>query len=321
MNEADAIAQAVHDAAGEWLTRLQDSAGPDVVSAFEAWMAADPQHRRAYELVRRDWQLSQLLKDRPLGQGRALPRAPFYMRQRTHVLAVGIGAFLLLGGGTALVLRSDTSLGLSQAAYAATLETARGEIRTVRLPDGSQIILDTSSRLRVHFSMGERRIALEAGRARFGVSADRKRPFRVVVPGGDIVARSTLFDVSLLGPAPQVTSLEGMVELRGGQGDKVAALPAGQAQSIGGRAHGAMAAEAGWVSGMLALEATPLGEAITSINRYNSVQLRLVDPALADLRISGAFRVHDPQGFARAVATSLHLTVRQPDRETLLLTR
>jgi transmembrane sensor len=323
MNEADAepIPQAVHDAAGEWLTRLHKDVGADVHAAFETWLSADPRHRRAYELARRDWQLSQLLKDRPIGQGRALPRAPFYMRQRTHVLAAGLGALLLLGGGTALILRTNAPLGLSQPAYAATLETALGEIRTIRMPDGSQIILDTASRLRVRYTKAERRIVLEAGRARFGVSGDSARPFHVVVPGGDIVARNTLFDVSLLGSVPKVTSLEGTVELRSHQGKSGPALAAGQAQSIGGQIHGARAGEAGWVSGMLALEATPLGDAIASVNRYNIVQLRLGDPALAGLRISGAFRVHDPKGFARAVAASLHLHVRQPDARTVLLAR
>jgi len=62
---------------------------------------------------------------------------------------------------------------------------------------------------------------------------------------------------------------------------------------------------------MLALDATPLGEAIVAINRYNAVQIRLLDPALSALKVTGAFRVRDPDGFAHAVSAMFGLSVIQ----------
>ena len=44
--------------------------------------------------------------------------------------------------------------------------------RTVTLDDGSVVTLDAESRLRVHYSDGERWVTLEEGQARFSVAKD-----------------------------------------------------------------------------------------------------------------------------------------------------
>jgi transmembrane sensor len=98
-------------------------------------------------------------------------------------------------------------------------------------------------------------------------------------------------------------------------------LVAGQQTVLAARAGSSAVApaETRWVTGMLALDATPLGEAVAAINRYNGVQIRLADPALAVLRVTGAFHVHDPGGFAGAVAATFGLTVTR-DGDAIVMT-
>ncbi|WP_375196720.1 FecR domain-containing protein [Sphingobium sp.] len=316
------IPQSIHEAAEKWLARRAGQSDPALERDFALWIDADPRHGIAYDLVKRDWQLGTLLRERKVGRTRSLGRAPFWMRQKTHVAAAGLGAAILLGVASVGLLRPGGPFAISAAAQAAVYETAVGEIRTIGLADGSTVILDTASRLRVHLSGGERRLNLDRGRARFQVAEDQRRVFRVRVAGGEVVAHGTMFDVSLIGGHPLVTVLEGSVELhRPDTSGAPRTLVPGRSMALDGHMteQAVSRAEARWVSGMLALDATPLAEAVAAINRYNRTQISLAESFPMPLRVTGAFGVRDPEGFARAVAASFHLKVERPDSRTILL--
>lgn len=321
---ARSLPSAIRDAAGDWLARRQENAHPQVEQAFTVWMEADPRHRIAYELVERDWEESRLLARSEVGRTRKLVRAPFLMRHSTHVAAARLGVVVLLGIGTVSLLQSGAPFELVSPAQAATYQTALGEIRTVTLADGSQITLDTATRVHVVFSAGERRVSLERGRARFRVALDRKRPFTVAVPGGTVVAGGRLFDVSVESASPEVSVLEGRVDLI--RTSDVAPPPArtlaaGQSADLDNiyAPRPTPAGEIQWVSGMLALDGGSLGDAVAAVNRYNRIQIRLAQPDLARLSITGAFQVRNPEIFARTVAATFGLGVDRSDPGVILL--
>lgn len=327
MTEPDdrAIPARVHDAAGEWLLRRQGNVPPALEREFKAWLEADPVHRRAYEEAARDWRDSMMLADSEVGRTRRLVRAPFLMRHSTHVGAASLGLAAVLGLVMVGVVRQDGPFAFVSPAEAASYRTATGEIRTIRLSDGSQVTLDTATLLRVTFTAGSRRLALERGRARFRVVPDYGRPFAVVVSGGEVVARSTLFDVSVTQSPARIVAIEGVVELRSAASGADAGsrmLAAGQQSELAGRAAPKpySLAEARWVSGMLALDATPLGDAVAAINRYNKVQVRLADQGLSRLVVTGAFRARDPHEFARAIGAVFDLGVDRSSTSVILLT-
>ena len=322
--DGPSIPASVQDAAAEWLARRQADAGAQVERAFADWLNADPRHRIAYEQVARDWQDSLVLADSPVGRSRKLGRAPFLMRHSTHVGAASLGLAAIVGVATVGLVRHGSPFELVSPAEAATYRTAIGEIRTIRLSDGSSVTLDTATLVRVSFTAGQRRLDLAQGRARFHVAPDRQRPFAVDVPGGEILARSTLFDVSLVDAQPTISALEGSVELRSSTPDtpvRTQALAAGEKAVLGSHAgpEPASAAEAQWVSGMLALDATPLGNAVATINRYNRIQVRFSDPHLARLLVTGAFRAREPDEFARGIAATFDLGIDRSDPDILLL--
>src|SRR5690606_29474815 len=64
-----------------------------------------------------------------------------------------------------------------------TYRTAIGDIKSLRLADGSQVTLNTDSTLHVAITAAERRIELDHGEAFFDVAQDPARPF-VVRAGG-----------------------------------------------------------------------------------------------------------------------------------------
>ncbi|KPF53235.1 histidine kinase [Novosphingobium sp. AAP1] len=321
---SDPIPRRIHDAAGDWLLRRQQHGSPEVERAFAAWIAADHRHQIAYVQIEQQWRDSERLAASAVGQTRKLIRAPFLMRHSTHVAAASLGVVVLLGVGTASWVRYGAPFALISPAQAATYETALGEIRTVSLPDGSQLTLDTATRVRVTLSAHERRISLEQGRVRFRVAPDSRRPFTVAVPGGAVATGSKLFDVSLASGRPVVTVLEGQVILPHSADDASRPgrpLAAGQSLDLTdpARPHAVPAGETQWTSGMLALDGTPLGDAVAAINRYNRRQLRLAEPDLGRLSITGAFQVRDPEAFAQAVAATFTLGIDRSDPGIIVL--
>jgi len=312
------------NAAGGWLARRGRPTSPQEDAQFVAWLTADPRHEVAYAEVQRNMAEGGLLALSEVGRTRKLERAPFYMRHKTQMAAASLGIVVLLGIGTVSLWREGSPFTIVSPAQAATYETRLGEIRTVSLADGSQLTLDTATRVRVSLSGSERRVSLERGRARFRVATNKGHPFRVDVPGGSVTAVGTVFDVSVEGASPRIAVLDGRVDLSGTSGltsRAVRTLSAGEVSEIdsSSRVRPLPAGEGQWVSGMLALDASPLGEAVATINRYNQVQICLDQTELARLSVTGAFQVRDPETFAQAVATTFDLIIDRPGPDVILL--
>jgi transmembrane sensor len=208
------------------------------------------------------------------------------------------------------------------------IESMRGEIRRVRLADGSTVTLDTESRLRVAIDSGHRNLWLEKGRVRFAV-AHEARPFIVHAGTGSVTARGTLFDV-ILGPRRDVhiALLEGAIDvsLPGAKagGPSVVKLHRGQAIAYGDppllpRPTKLVQQELLWPDGMVVFENMPLTEIVERANHYAIHPVRLGDPALRNLRASGRFRIDDVQKLAENLADLLDLRIQNASNGDIIL--
>jgi transmembrane sensor len=323
MAESGKSDEAVRLEAADWLAQIHDPETAVDRGAFELWRAADPRHAIAFARAERAWDSAELLGQTSFGRERALPeRRRFQDRKGVYfALAATIVALALFGLSAAGLgwFRSQQAPGMTE--YASRI----GEIRQVKLPDGSSVTLDTDSALRIAFAGDERRLYLERGRARFDVAHDAARPFIVVAGKGSVTALGTIFDVTLTGDRVQVTLLRGAVEVRetrmkdAGAKPAVARLSPGQQIAFGGAAplaapEPAAQANAQWTRGMLNFDRTRLADAIAEANRYSAVRISLADAALGDLRVTGAYRVGDAAGLAESLAASLGLrATKTPD--------
>ncbi len=122
--------------------------------------------------------------------------------------AIGIAAFIAV---FLAVPRLPVSIGtLERGVY----QTDVGELRSVRLEDGSRVMLDTRSRIRVSFSATARDVELLEGQAHFDVAKNPARPFRVRTAFAEVVAVGTSFDVAAQPARTTVTLIEGRVNVR-----------------------------------------------------------------------------------------------------------
>lgn len=186
--------------------------------------------------------------------------------------------------------------------------TGVGEHRVVVLDDGTRVELDTDTRMRVAYSRKDRTIQFEQGRAHFDVVRDG-RPMQVQTALGEIRVVGTVFEVDRHANVLDVTLLEGRVDVapvrEGELARGVEQMKAGDRLSIDGAGSVSRAAFAGepspWRGGRLVFDDMSLSDAVSEFNRYSKAQIRLGDPTLASIRVSGTFRSDDPRGFIEAL--------------------
>ncbi len=314
--------------AEEWLARLlSPDSGVHDSEVFERWRVADPEHAAAYAEAERIHRNAAQLSDDPLLRAAARMARLDTARQRNSrqrrgwLLAVGIAASVLLtiglvmhgGGATATEQHYANAIGLPQ---------------TLRLADGTQLRLDAESAVTVRLDATQREVILEHGRAEFAVAADPQRPFLVRAAGNTIRDIGTVFQVSRDQDGVTVGLLKGKVAVSGRSGNQPwtsELKPAQQLHIDGSGVAGAiapldLATAQGWTRGELAFRDRRLDDLLDEMNRYSKTQLRLGDPSLAGLEVSGSFHAGDQDALAKALARGWQLrVVRTAANELTLL--
>uniref|UniRef100_UPI000D402F61 FecR family protein n=1 Tax=unclassified Variovorax TaxID=663243 RepID=UPI000D402F61 len=229
-----------------------------------------------------------------------------------------------------------------RALFSQSFATARGQLLDVTLPDGSRLQLDTATRAEVTLYRQRREVRLPQGQSAFQVQSDPDRPFDVLAGPLRITVLGTRFsvrytaDAAVPGGAPgsvRVAVEEGRVRVAPasapvdtGHGDDGADAPlvagagvlltAGQAVSADSSGHlsavapTTAAAFAPWRNGRIAFDDMPLSEVLAEFERYGDTRLRIADPAVARLRISGSADARQPGNFARALPHALPVALR-----------
>jgi transmembrane sensor len=203
------------------------------------------------------------------------------------------------------------------------IETGIEETRAVALQDGSRIVLDRRSRLRIAFTAAARDVELLDGQAHFEVAKDTHRPFRVRTGSAEVVAVGTMFDVATRPARTTVTLIEGRVNVRTFAGNAqsrptVEALVPGQQLGIAsdGRFLDKRAVKienvTAWQKGTIILDDMPLPEALAAMNRYSMTQIVIPGPALQSRRVSGVFRIGDVE--TEAIALERYFNLRETSR-------
>lgn len=335
----------IEQTAAAWLARRDggrwhaaDQAGLD------AWLEASPAHRVAWLRLQAAWDESPRL--RALGRGsaatsaerhaappdavpdlrqvrfaaqRPLP-APRHRRGTRALLTAGLAGVVCLG-----LWASRTHVPPPAQAYA----SARGEVRTFTLADGSRVTLDGDSRITVRLDANGRHIALERGEAYFEVAHDPVRPFAVAANGRQAVAVGTRYAVRRDGGDLRVVVTQGTVRLDppadGRRHAQPSLLPAGSIALAG--PHGVLVrhvaiADAeqltGWRDGFLAFHDTPLSEAVTEFNRQGGRPLVVADAQAGALRIGGHFRRDNADAFVRLLEQGFPVCAERTPERTVL---
>jgi transmembrane sensor len=332
--EAHRVAQPSRETVAEaaaWITRLHSSRRtPDVEAAFRSWLAADEEHRRAFEGMTEIWDTMPAVS---VGE---MPRVAVWERPvrprpwaRAAVVAMACAV-------------------LTVAAYffwpSHDYTTAIGEQRIVNLEDGTRVSMNSGTRMAVAYGDIERRIVLKEGEAFFEVAHNKQVPFVVIAGDHRVVAVGTAFSVRKERDRTAVTLVEGEVTVTpisvtvpqptlpsiSDQPETAEALKNSNAPlSTFSLSPGQRLILAGaqppqldtprvevvtaWRRGEVILDETLLTDAVAEMNRYDKTPIVIDDPRIAQLPVSGIYRTGDSTGFADTVARMYDLRVVQDD--------
>ena len=315
------ITAAILDEASRWVAAMEGRALPPAEQArFDAWLNADPRHAQAHAEMRDIWLHFGALPEGPalrasrprpqsrrrrFGTWRSGTAIPSRIERKTVAAATVTACTALLCFGA--IQDWPTR-------WQADAITATGETRIVALSDGSRIQLGTNSAVAYDYSPGHRTVRLLKGEAVFTVAADPARPFRVDAADGSTTALGTQFLVRRDEGTTRIVVTEHKVQVRGSLADGGAPIvregqsirygPSGIGPVTNVRADDAIA----WTDNMLVFKDRPLGEVVSEIGRYHGGYLRVSEPARA-LRVSGVFRIDDPDMAIEQLRRSLDLRV------------
>ncbi|MFT3998222.1 MAG: FecR domain-containing protein [Asticcacaulis sp.] len=309
--------QAIDEAAAAWAVRVENAPlTPAEQSELDDWLAQDSRRLGAFAKARAV--IVRLRRTRALGpDAQAMERKSAPRPDRRRLLFGG----LAVAGVGAVSVMGWAAYGPKGQGFA----TRRGEIRLVPLSDGSSVTLNTASRIAVDFQATRRVVRLLEGEALFNVAHDPQRPFVIEAGEAIITAVKTQILVSHLIAQPvQVLVRDGLAEVKrgAGKGISLAANSRLDLTRTGLTAQSVPPTEVAralvWREGMLAFEDMPLDRAVAQFARYSDTRIVIADPALKSETVTGLFAVNDPEGFARAVATTLDLKLSHDGRDVRL---
>lgn len=291
-NPDSAPSRAALREAAQWLVRLHSGqARPADWQALAAWRAQDAAHESAWQRAER---LSRTFGAVPAGLGMPVlaqaERTAVNRRAALRVLA-------LVGTVAPAAYLGWRHMPWQQ--WTAEHRTATGERRSVTLADGSEVLLNTASALDVVFDATERLLRLRAGEVLVTTAKDSAaRAFRVETPGGWLRALGTRFAVRLVNEDTVYLAVtEGAVEITPRHGAQRVVQAGEQCRftAAGVQAPVALGEQAlAWVQGVLYADGMRLDDFAAELARYRPGVVRC-DPAVAGLRISGAFQLQDTE--------------------------
>jgi transmembrane sensor len=217
-----------------------------------------------------------------------------------------------------------------------TIDTSPGERREVTLADGSVVRVGPMTTLRARFTERERRVVLSRGDALFRVAKDPTKPFLVETDHTRVRAVGTAFGVERHGDSVIVTVEEGRVsvtqavvasapssrpaipttEISLGADQQIVVPqigPMGRIRKVDSRR------ELSWSDGRLVFEHASVAEVVERFNRFNRVQMQVLDPQLAARPVSAVFDASDPDSFVVFLESVANVRVTRPSPNMIVI--
>jgi len=296
----------IDEQAVAWFARLRaDNVSREEKAVFADWLQQSPSHQNAFDeicLLWGDTQLKQALGEtgeKSLNNSRNAPRRGF---QLPLLMAACLALALVFRAELLIVVQADYSTGI-------------GKQQTVRLEDGSHVVLNTNSAITVTMKDKQRAIELLQGEAFFDVEPDADRPFVVYGEHSTTRVLGTRFFVYRKNNSDEVNVLSGKVQVTNNNRPKESVLLHDHdSVSVNrdglNKTHIANTKPASsWVDGYLVFQDVALADVIEQVQRYRNGVVIFKDDSLRQFRINGRINLRDPQHILSTLEKTLPVKV------------
>lgn len=293
-----------------WLVQLDDEPDNEALRVqFIDWLATSPAHLAAWEETER---VSGLMS-----AAGSFPREAWPLRKSSirslafrKIPSAEMLASLAMAACLAWIAAPHLALELRSDAI-----TGTGELRVVRLDDGSSVHLAPATAIAFSNGSNSRTLKLLKGEAWFDVAHDKARPFRVMAGESTVTVLGTAFSVRRTDSETDVAVQRGHVAVTtpgATEGVRVD-LIAGQSLSLTeGAAHRGIIRPdrvASWRDGVAIVNDQPVGDVIGRIRPWYGGYIIARGSGLKSRRVSGIYDLRDPDLALEALAKVHNVTV------------
>lgn len=294
------ISKDVLNAAAEWYATLydEDCAEHDR-QAWLCWLHQDETHRLA-------WQQVEQIHARFHAVDSQLVSSVLSKRSEERRRVLKLLAIVSLTGGVGLSLPWES--------YAADYRTGTGETRELSIETGMSIWLNTDSALNQQGNPAlSQPLTFQLIKGELMLDNQTAHAARLTTPHGDLAASAHSCHLAL-----RYTSVHSVLSVFSGEVLLQTAVPAARRVTAGQQVIFTRHSRSeptpvenfrqSWRKGQLVADNMPLEQFINEVSRYHNGYFH-VDPAVATLRISGVFPLHETDRLLDAVARTLPVKV------------
>ena len=218
-----------------------------------------------------------------------------------------------------------------------TLKTPIGKQNSFTMNDGTHIQLNTNTIVEVAYTSSFRQLTLVQGEARFDVAKDKSRPFTVTSGEKSFTALGTIFNVQksdyskmelmvtegrvLITKANEALEVIKQTLLTVNENTQKSELPgvlviSGEKAIIAKHVNtpvekvslDQVQRDLAWQQGMLIFDGEPLSKALIEVSRYTSSNFKILDPKMANMKVSGYFKANDVDGLLASLKSNFNIT-------------
>ncbi len=332
-----------YEEASHWCARMDEGLSTAEEAQVKSWIAESEENRQVLFEVTKLWddmsamsRLSDLIPEPAPHPRRHLGVA---LAAASVVLAVIVGGWVLLSPSNRITTEPTIANSLPSNVY----ETQIGEQSTVVLLDGTQVVLNTNSRLEVRFTTEYRLLLLDRGEIHVDVAHDKIRPLSVLAGDRIVQAVGTAFSVQIK-DNDKIDLIVSKGEVRVGvreQSVLTAAKPiprvlaptsvavaAGEVLSLGAPVENVIQVSPeeidmrlSWRDGNLIFRGETLEEAVLEVGRYTTAEFIILDDEIKARRVGGRYRAGDIDEFLAGLKENLGIEYKRTDDGKVLLAK
>lgn len=301
------IAADILEKASEWQARLwsEEVSEQDHVDCNQ-WRAAHPEHEQAWQLLN---SFNQKLEELPQDQHSVLLTQP--SGQILQWIKGGSTLCAILGL-TVFVYQQDYF-----ALWTADYRKATGEVRTLELQDGTQLILASNSAVDVNFSDQQREIKLIQGQIFVETGHKYAQQPRLTVQSlkTTIEPMGTQFTVNNQNKNLNIAVYEGAVKISSAMIHPDMILRSGWQTTFDPKQPQAIYQpvddlQLSWIRHKLVVEQMPLCDFLQEVSQYRSGYI-YCDNTLQTLKVSGSYSLNDTDTILQQIAYILPVEINQ----------
>ncbi len=310
---------------------------------LESWLSEESENFESYKKALATWNMLEDLRE-PLSDKKLLdkyinisePKRISFFKQIAF-LSIAVSFLFVITFSFFYAKESvDTFNSNRQLSY----QTLVGQQKSIKLSDGSQIKLNTATKLNVNYTDKIRHLKLEYGEAFFDITKEPKRPLKVDFGNGVVTVLGTKFNINHAGDEVVVAVIEGSVAVDWNKkkADSNQYLLEEKNQRLIDRQEKSMLLKKGdiayfsknkalpnkttpkeskiagvvsWEKGIVKFYQQPLIDVVAELNRYSRRKILIEDIQVAQLPVNAVFNLDDVDIVLKGIEKALPIKVTE----------